>query len=163
MSGQGRHVGNAPPAIVPINTDFKNRHMIELFAELSSSCKVRFAGVTRMAQIGDFWVVGGHHLSYLLHAMHADQPLGQYYRTRREGLDPADGNRWYLFIKELRAERGCSLEEAHRLAVADPTWRRWLEGRINHDSSCRKSALRYVRNNGEQSLLQLVGDRLKVR
>ncbi|WP_132386412.1 hypothetical protein [Novosphingobium sp. PhB165] len=91
------------------------------------------------------------------------EALIQYYRKRREGLDAGDGNRWYCLIKEIRAERGCSLEQAHSLALSDPIWRRWLEQRINNHPQCRKSALRHIRMHGEAALIHQIGDKLTVR
>jgi hypothetical protein len=95
--------------------------------------------------------------------MQRDADLVRFYRERRAELDPSDGNKWYLLIKELRLENCCSLDEAHRIALADPTWRRWLEQRINTDPMCRKSALRHIRRDGEASLIEQAGDKLKVR
>jgi len=67
-------------------------------------------------------------------------------------------DRWILYIKELRATHGVSILEAQKLALSDPTWRRWVERQINSDQRCRKEALAHIRYNGEASLIERVGD-----
>jgi choline dehydrogenase-like flavoprotein len=72
-------------------------------------------------------------------------------------------NRWILHIKELRGRHDVSINEAERLALTDPTWRRWVEHQINSDADCRRMALRHIRYNGGTSLLGQDGERLFVR
>ncbi|MBN9361214.1 MULTISPECIES: hypothetical protein [unclassified Devosia] len=72
-------------------------------------------------------------------------------------------NRWIELIKGLRERHLCSLDEAHRLALADPHWRRWVERQINSDPQCRKMALRHIRHDGPRALLEDRSGRLLVR
>jgi hypothetical protein len=92
-----------------------------------------------------------------------DENRAQFYRDRRASLEPNDGNRWYLLIKELRVENNCGIDEAHRIALSDPVWCRWLEKRINTEPTCRKSALRHIRDHGDAALIEQSGDQLKAR
>lgn len=72
-------------------------------------------------------------------------------------------DRWIELIKGLRAEHGCSLDDAHRLAWAMPEWRRWVERQINTDPKCRKRALHHIRHQGAAALLEDRLGRLSVR
>jgi hypothetical protein len=54
-------------------------------------------------------------------------------------------NRWILHIKELRGRHDVGINEAERLALVEPTWRRWVEHQINSDADCRRMALRHIR------------------
>ncbi|WP_137898903.1 hypothetical protein [Sphingomonas sp. 2SG] len=74
-----------------------------------------------------------------------------------------DRNRWILLIKELRAEHNISILAAERIALADPRWRRWVDQQINTDMRCRRMALHHMRHNDVEALLELDGERLKVR
>ncbi|MGN6817334.1 MAG: hypothetical protein ACTHJR_01535 [Sphingomonas sp.] len=74
----------------------------------------------------------------------------------------SDRNRWILHIKNLRAEHRIGLPEAERLALADPSWRRWVEHQINADGQCRRTALRHIRERGAEALIALDRDRLYV-
>ena len=71
--------------------------------------------------------------------------------------------RWIKHIKSLRMERRVSILEAERLALADPTWRRWIERQISTDMRCRRMALSHIRNNGDAALIRRDGEKLKVR
>ncbi len=102
-------------------------------------------------------------LSYGHPIMQRDETPLQFYKRRRGELSPDDGNRWYLFIKELRVEHDCSLDEAHAIALADPIWRRWLERQINGNPQCRKSALWHMWYHSDAALIEQVQDRLQVR
>ena len=75
----------------------------------------------------------------------------------------AERDRWILHIKELRAVHGVSIFEAEKLALADATWRRWVERQITSDDRCRRMALRHLRYNGDAALLGRDGERLFVR
>jgi hypothetical protein len=86
-----------------------------------------------------------------------------FYRARRAELDPSDGSRWYLLIKEIRLLKGCGIDEAHAIALTDPAWRRWLEQQINSNPACRKAALRHIRRNGDASIIAQQDERLAVR
>lgn len=70
---------------------------------------------------------------------------------------------WFELIKTIRAEHGVGILEAEKVAVQDPTRRRWLERRINSDRKCRKLALSDIKQNGDDSLVCWQGDRLVVR
>ena len=72
-------------------------------------------------------------------------------------------NRWIEFIKQIREMHGCSLDEAHRLALADPQWRRWVERQVIADPRCRKMALRHIRSAGPRSLLEDRNGKLLVK
>jgi hypothetical protein len=71
--------------------------------------------------------------------------------------------RWIRHIKQLRGQHGVSLGEAHRIAHADPVWRRWVEHQINNDPACRRMALRHLRNAPDSDFISRDGDRLIVR
>jgi hypothetical protein len=71
-------------------------------------------------------------------------------------------NRWVSLIKGIRQERGVGLVEAERIALAQPEWRRWVERQIESDPSCRKMALRHIRERGPTALIKWHGDSLKV-
>lgn len=74
-----------------------------------------------------------------------------------------DRDLWISLIKALRVEHDAGILGAERIALADPAWRRWVERQINSDTKCRRMALSHVRYNGEASLIERDGDRLKVR
>ncbi len=74
-----------------------------------------------------------------------------------------DRNRWIHHIKDVRAEHGIGLFEAQRVALADPQWRRWVEHQINTDNQCRRMALSHIRFYSPEALIDMDGDRLKVR
>jgi hypothetical protein len=88
-----------------------------------------------------------------------EELIAEYRRLRAER--PQD--RWVLYIKELRVTHGVSLFEAQKLALSDPTWRRWVERQINSDRKCRKEALAHIRCNGEASLIERIGDSFEFR
>ena len=71
--------------------------------------------------------------------------------------------RWILHIKELRAAHGVSILEAEKLALADTTWRRWVERRIMTDQSCNRMARQHIRYNGDDALIGKDGERVFVR
>ena len=73
-----------------------------------------------------------------------------------------DRNLWIGLIKDLRVEHDVGITDAERIALADPAWRRWVERQINNDKTCRQTALRHIRYNGEASLLERDGDALRV-
>jgi hypothetical protein len=56
-----------------------------------------------------------------------------------------------------------SLDDAHDLILADEQMRRLVAWRINHDSECRKQALRDIRYKGRGSRFVRDGDRIKFR
>jgi hypothetical protein len=74
----------------------------------------------------------------------------------------AERDRWILHIKELRGAHDVSIYEAEKLALADASWRRWVERKINSDERCRRMALRHIRYNGDEALIRKSGDRLEV-
>jgi hypothetical protein len=94
-------------------------------------------------------------------------------RTREEWLSAydailADGNldakvRWIVLIKRLRVEHDVSILEAERIALSDPARRRWVEIQMNSDPECRKQAFAHIRCNGENSLIERLGDSLQLR
>ena len=71
-------------------------------------------------------------------------------------------NRWLPHIKQVRTEHGVALFAAERIALADPSWCRWVEHRINGDVRCRRMALRHIRMHGADALIEKDGDRLRV-
>jgi hypothetical protein len=71
-------------------------------------------------------------------------------------------NRWIHHIKDVRADHAVGLFEAERIALADPTWRRWVEHQINTDDRCRRMALRHIRESGANALIEIDDDRLRV-
>jgi hypothetical protein len=74
-----------------------------------------------------------------------------------------DRDRWISLIKDLRVEHDASTVDAERIALANLAWRRWVERQINSDTKCRRMALSHIRYNGEASLIERDGDKLKVR
>ena len=72
-------------------------------------------------------------------------------------------NRWIRLIKELRAEHDVSILDAERIALSDPSWRRWVERQINDDMRCRKMALAHIRFNGDDALIERIGEHLALR
>jgi hypothetical protein len=76
---------------------------------------------------------------------------------------PEERNVWIREIKRLREEHGVSIFEAEALALGDPRWRRWVEKMINSDERCRRMALSHIRYNGDAALVQVSGNRFKVR
>ena len=71
-------------------------------------------------------------------------------------------NRWIMLIKELRAEHDASILDAERVALSDPHWPRWVEHQINADAKCRRMAMRHIRYNGSNALIENQDGRLKV-
>jgi hypothetical protein len=74
-----------------------------------------------------------------------------------------DRNRWILLIKDLRFQHNVSILDAERIALSDPQWRRWVERQINTDMRCHRMAIKHIRHNGPNALIERDGDRLKVR
>ena len=74
-----------------------------------------------------------------------------------------DRNRWVLLIKELRTAHDCSLYEAERIALLQPTWRLWVEHQVNHDPQCARMARCHIRCNGGAALIDEKDGRLTVR
>lgn len=75
----------------------------------------------------------------------------------------ADRDGWILLIKSLRDEHGWTIIDAERTALADPTWRRWVERQINNDAKCRRMALSHIRHHGDASLIDRHEETLIVR
>lgn len=74
-----------------------------------------------------------------------------------------DRNRWIELIKNLRIEHNVSIIDAERIALADGTWRRWVESQIKSEKQCRRMALSHIRYLGEAGLIERDGDTLKIR
>ena len=70
---------------------------------------------------------------------------------------------WLELVKATRAKFGVSINEAHRLILADETMRRLIALRVNRDRQCRKLALADWRQNGPQSLFSWDGEALRLR
>jgi len=70
---------------------------------------------------------------------------------------------WLKTIKTIRRVYGVELFEAERVILAHEGWRRWCDARINADPRCRKLAWKHMRYHGSRSLIEKVGDKLKVR
>jgi len=68
-----------------------------------------------------------------------------------------------LLVKRTREKFGVGLDEAHDLIFADPTMRRLVAWRINHDAECRKQALSDIRHKGARSRFVRDGDHLTFR
>lgn len=73
-----------------------------------------------------------------------------------------DRDPWTRHIKHVRLEHDVALFDAERIVLADPRWRRWVERRINTDPQCRRMALAHIRVHGDDALITMVGDRLKI-
>jgi hypothetical protein len=94
-------------------------------------------------------------------------------RTREESLNTYDAllssgkldahGRWIVTLKRLRVEHSVSILDAERLALADPALRRWVERQINSEQECRKQALAHIRYNGENSLIERLGESFQFR
>jgi len=91
------------------------------------------------------------------------EKLAQQYREMRKERGAGDPVRWILLIKELRVTHGCSILEAERIALSQPTWRRWVEQQINKDAGCAKSARWHIRHHGDAALIEERDGRLIVR
>jgi hypothetical protein len=85
------------------------------------------------------------------------------YRAMRETLAPDDRHRWILFIKELRATYGYSIEAAEQDALSQPVWRRWVERQINTDPRCEKMARYHIRHRAERALIREQDGKLIIR
>jgi hypothetical protein len=95
--------------------------------------------------------------------MNRSEDRAEFYRQLREERSPDDRQRWILLIKELRAEHGCSIYDAERIALLNPIWKRWVERQINNDRRCAKMARYHIRHNGDAALLVEYEEKLTVR
>lgn len=68
-----------------------------------------------------------------------------------------------LLVKRTREKFGGSIDDAHDLILADPTMRRLIAWRVNHDAECRKQALWDLRHMGDKSRFVLDGNRIELR
>jgi hypothetical protein len=84
------------------------------------------------------------------------------YRELRSNADNPE-TRWILLIKELRAQHGFGIFEAQEMALRDPALRRWVERQINTQQRCRNQAYSHIRENGERSLIERVGETFRFR
>jgi hypothetical protein len=85
----------------------------------------------------------------------------RYRELRSKAQNPE--TRWILLIKEFRAEHGFGIFEAQEMALRDPALRRLVERQINIEPRCRQQAYSHIRENGENSLLEKVGETFRFR
>jgi hypothetical protein len=90
------------------------------------------------------------------------QDQAEFYRKLREERHPDDRHGWIYLIKELRVRHGCGIDEAHRIALSQPQWKRWVERQINVDHRCRRMAIRHMRDHGDAAMIQEQNGRLVV-
>jgi len=65
---------------------------------------------------------------------------------------------WPELIKRLRMASGLDIFGAEKIALSHQGWRRLCNHRINHDSTCRKQAIRHIKYHGQNSLVALHGE-----
>jgi hypothetical protein len=51
-----------------------------------------------------------------------------------------------MLIKEIRAQRGCSIPQAKHIILENPVWRRWAAEQANKNAQCAKQARLYIRD-----------------
>ena len=73
-----------------------------------------------------------------------------------------DNAGWLEMIKALRHASGFELDKAIAFAFEHEGWRRWCNHRINTDRTCRKQAFADIKANGDQSLIGLDGETLRI-
>jgi hypothetical protein len=79
------------------------------------------------------------------------------------GVDERPETRWIMLIKEIRAQRGCTIPEAQHVILANPVWRRWAAWRANGSVRCAKQAKLYIRDFQGLPWLAKEGDRFVPR